>query len=314
MAKTKKPRLGRGLSSLISKPVSVAPPSGEIPIPTESPSSIADSEPSSERSSESGLTWVSIDQIEVNPHQPRRVFDEQELAGLAATIKQDGLMQPIVLRPSGGSFQIVAGERRWRASKLVGLDRIPALVRDLNDQQMAEWAVIENLQRKNLNSMERAAAFKRLVDLFGLSQQQVADRVGSDRTTVTNTIRLLDLDEEVQEMVRLENISGGHGRALLPLSNHKAQQIMARQIVDQGWSVRKTEQAVRDAIEPSSSTQKRRAQASHVTDLEKQIEAQMGTKVRIKRGSKKGAGTLMVDFYDLDQFDALMGRMGVQID
>jgi ParB family chromosome partitioning protein len=315
MAKTKKPRLGRGLSSLISKPVSVAPPPPESSAQAEQSNSSARSpQPAPSSQPESGLTWVALDQIEANPYQPRRTFNDQDLAQLASTIKQDGLMQPIVLRRMGSGYQIVAGERRWRASKIAELSSVPALVRELDDQQMAEWAVIENLQRKDLNAVERAAAFGRLVDRFGLSHQQVADRIGSDRTTVTNTIRLLDLDVEVQEMIRLGKLSGGHGRALLALNDAKAQQIMSRQAMDQGWSVRKIEQAVRDAIQPSDAARKRQAQTSHVTDLEKQVGVQLGTKVRIKRGSKKGAGSLMIEFYDLDQFDALLDRMGVRVE
>ena len=330
MAKTKKPRLGRGLSSLISKPVSVSPPppgpaepqeknhqekpAQPAPSSTEAaPETVSKANAGSEVGSE-GLIWVKLDQIGPNPHQPRRTFDESELGQLAATIKRDGLMQPVVLRAAGEGFELVAGERRWRASRIAELETIPAIVRDLDEQQMAEWAVIENIQRKDLNAIERAEAFERLVNRFSLSHQDVAERVGSDRTTITNTMRLLDLHEEVREMVRLGHLSGGHGRALLGLQDEEAQKLLARQVVSGQWSVRKTEQVVRDMLNPSAAKSQRVSRATHLSDLEKQIGSQLGTKVRLKRGSKKGTGTLMIEFFDMDQFDHLLDRLGVKVD
>lgn len=343
MAKSKRPRLGRGLSSLMAKPVSVDPPSpveslshpaaeSETGLP-ESSAPVRERvvEPIVTEASADGapvdgsLAWLAVDSIRANPYQPRRTFDPVALKQLASSIRQDGVMQPIVVRPIkdtdavGPSYEIVAGERRWRAAQAADLIILPAVVRQLDDQQLAEWAVIENLQREDLDPIEKAQAFARLIDRFEMSHQEVADRVGIDRTSVTNTLRMLDLSDDVQELVRLGKLSGGHGRALLALNNEELQLPVAKRAVAGGFSVRATEQAVRDANTEAAGDapapkQKRDARSAHYKDLERRIASQLKTKVHLKPGRKKGSGALTIEFHGLDAFDELMAKLGVEID
>ncbi|MFA7236934.1 MAG: ParB/RepB/Spo0J family partition protein [Phycisphaeraceae bacterium] len=358
MSKAKKPRLGRGLSSLMSIPVAVNPPvevaSGKIaPTQVTSPDvtspdvaassglsehreAPAGSLKTAERMAEAGgLIYLAIDAIRANPHQPRQAFDPEALQRLAESIRQDGLMQPIVVRPrkedprkldgATARYEIVAGERRWRAGQLAGLSQLPAIVRDLSDQQMAEWALIENLQREDLNPMERAEAFRGLIDQFGLTHEQVADRVGIERSTISNTLRLLDLHNDIQQMLRHNQLSAGHAKALLGLVDPMSQLGMARRAMAGGWSVRMVEAAVKRVTgggdsggAPGSGAELSRklpgGRSAHIADLEQQIAAQLKTKVHIKSGRRKGSGTLSIDFYNLDQFDELLGKLGVRID
>ncbi len=385
--KAKKPRLGRGLSSLISMPVSLEPPDVEAeavdsatstvvadvetvvapppPVPAVAPAikqpavvtppapvakaritppapPISAPKPGDEvrripagipsassltpnpqpqapsSSSARELIWVAVDAIEPNPYQPRRTFDPAALDQLARSIKQDGVMQPIIIRPTPGSasrFQLVAGERRWRAAQIAGLAKVPAILRILTDEQIAEWGLIENLQREDLNPIERAEAFARLSRQFKLTHERIAERVGVDRVTITNLLRLLELQSDVQELVRLGTLSAGHGRALLAVTEHDAQLALAQRAVAGGWSVRMIEATVRRAVQPATAAQRKTdARSAVLEDLERQIAAQLSTKVAIKPARKKGAGTLMIDFYNLDQFDALMGKLGVHVE
>lgn len=338
MSKTGKPRLGRGLSSLMSMPVSVDPPkkdkhadpstdASSAPAESTAASNVGDAahvestdDATADDNAAGGLTWVAVDAIQTNPFQPRQVFDEASLGELAASIKQDGLMQPVVVRPDGseGGYQLVAGERRWRAARLAELERIPALVRELSDRQIAEWAVIENLQREDLNPVERAEAFARLVERFDMRHEDVAGRVGINRATVTNALRLLELHADVLGLVRGGQLSAGHARALLGLSDPEAQVALANKAVAGGWSVRAVEEAVRQMNRPADSndgqTTKKARSSAHLDDLQRQVADQLGTRVRIKPGRKKGSGTLSIEFYDLDQFDGLLGRLGINLE
>lgn len=339
MAKSKRPRLGRGLSSLMAKPVSVEPPAPPEPEVAESPAAAEAHPVSRERvvepvgfdvpadspSADGTLAWLAVESIRANPYQPRRSFDAKSLEQLAGSIRRDGVMQPIVVRriadggPGEVEFELVAGERRWRAAQAAALTTVPAVVRDLDDQQLAEWAVIENLQREDLDPIEKAQAFARLIDRFDLSHQDVADRVGIDRTSVTNTLRMLDLADPVQELVRLGKLSGGHGRALLALSDVELQLPVAKRVVAGGWSVRATESAVREANAEAAGDapapkQNRDARSAHYKDLERRISSQLKMKARIKPGRKKGSGSLTIEFHGLDAFDELMGKLGVEMD
>ncbi len=309
MSKVKKPRLGRGLSSLISTPVAVQPvspagsESGDLPAPM-NPAMVPHSD-------HSGLTWVAIDAIHANPFQPRRHFDPKALEQLAESIRQDGLIQPIIVRLSRDQdgYELVAGERRWRAAKSAGLSAIPAVVRELDDRQIAEWAIVENLQREDLDPIEKAHAYARLIDQFKLTHGDVAERVGTDRSTITNALRLLDLGEEIQQLVRMNQISAGHARALLGVSDAEAQQMLVRQLIKEEWSVRQTEEKVRGlSQEPTSRQSKKQTRSAHLQDLERNASAQIGAKIRIKPGRKKGVGTLSIDYYNLDHFDPKFSR------
>lgn len=328
-------RLGKGLSSLMAQAEAVVVPVQMGPAPLPPPKSEAPAPPASGGSSSpvaslaadfqdvapGGLAVIDVHAIGPNPHQPRQSFDDEALATLAASIKIDGLMQPIVVRPApdrqGMPYQLVAGERRLRAVTLAGLSTVPAVVHHLDDQQMAVWALIENLQRADLNPMERAEAFNSLSLEFSLSHEQIAGKVGLERSYVSNILRLLNLHESVQALVREGLLSMGQGRALAGLSDLKLQKALAKKAVSEDWSVRRTEQAARTAgrhdTAPAEPAKPALRQA-HLRDLEEQIARQLHTKVRIRPGQKKGTGTLTIDFYSLDHFDGLLTQLGVKTD
>ena len=318
-AKKRSPRLGRGLSSLMSSPVPVQPEAVESNADTATQQEAVVDKPVSEVSggSGSGLVHVPVADLEPNRHQPRQVFEEAGLARLAESIKREGVMQPIVARQiKSGAYEIVAGERRWRAAQLAGLASIPTMVKDLNDQQIAEWALVENLQREDLNPIERAEAFSRLIDQFGLSHEEAGQRVGMDRSSITNHLRLLTLAQPVQQLIQEGLLSMGQARALAGLSDAGQQVMLAQRAVRDGMSVRDVEAAVRKLSGGENEQPKpgKATRSAYLADLENQLSEQLGTKVGIKAGRKKGSGTLSIDFYSLEQFDALVGRMGIQTD
>ena len=315
MSKLKRPRLGRGLSSLISDSTYTA--NGDPVVETVGPAA----SPLQAASSPDGMRHLPIDTIFPNPYQPRQTFDEGALQQLAESIRGAGVMQPVIVRPKrdGHGFELVAGERRWRAAGKAGLTSIPALVRELDDRQLAEWAVIENLQREDLDPMERANAFARLIEQFGLTHEQVSERVGIERSTVTNTLRLLHLHPDVQEMVRRGHLSAGHARALLSLAGNgdsTLQVELAQRVVKSGWSVRTLEQAVRNLTSPARPAEPPKAstRSAHLADVARQIAEQLHTKVEIRPGREKNSGRLIIDYFGLDQFDELIRRMGVAVE
>lgn len=339
MSKTKKPRLGRGLSSLMNIPVSVTPinndtnhpaspiaqsPTDQSVKPTQLPTqSSTSTQPHPDTTVQSTadnytLSYISLDAITPNPYQPRQQISDDTINQLAASIKQDGLMQPIVVRPTAtpNQYQLVAGERRWRAAQTANLTQLPAIIHDLTDQQLAEWAIIENLQRQDLNPIERAHAFQRLIDNFHMTHDNIANRVGIERPTVSNSLRLLDLHEEIQLAITTNLLTAGHGRALLPITEPNTQLAIARRAIASAWSVRTTELTVRRLINTANPTINARipkARSPHLDDLEQQIAAALQTKVHIKTSRKKGSGSLIIEFYDLDQFDDLLKRLGIDI-
>ena len=317
--RAKTPRLGRGLSSLMASPVSIEPAEPAVPpLPSKStaPAIPVNNEKSTDTDDSNVMLHLPLKAIVANRHQPREHFDAAALERLAASIRAEGVMQPVVVRPDGkGGYELVAGERRWRAAGLAGLATVPALVRDLNDAKLAEWALIENLQREDLNPIERAVAFQNLGDTFALNHAQIAERVGLDRSTVTNLVRLLKLAEPVRDMVSQGTLSMGQARALAGLEDHQQQEDIAGRAIREGWTVRRVEDAVRlansaadpDKIPPVGAPPR----AAYLQDLERQIAEQLKTKVKLKAGRKKGAGTLSIDFYSIDEFDQLLGRLGV---
>src|SRR5882672_9258719 len=193
---------------------------------------------------------LAIDLIDPSPVQPRSHFDDRSLQELAMSIRENGIVQPVLVRPNGTRYELVAGERRWRAAQSAGLSRIPAIVRDIPNERVLELALIENIQREDLNAIEEARAYKNLIDTVGLTQEVVAERVGRDRSYVTNFLRLLRLPEDLQELVQAGRISTGHARTLLGLPDVAAQRRLARKIIERDLSVRATEQTVRQLTEP----------------------------------------------------------------
>jgi ParB family chromosome partitioning protein len=265
-----------------------------------------------------GIVEIHVEHIKPNQRQPRTDFNEESIRGLASSIRQAGLMQPIVVRPAAQGYELIAGERRWRAAKLLGLRVIPALVRDLDDQTSAEFALIENVQREDLNPMDRAIALRRLSTDFGLTHQVIADRVGLDRASVTNLLRLSDLDTATAQLVRSGALSQGHGKALLALTDLSVRRAMAERTMKQDWSVRELERRIQHVQRPDGTTvtggtpsrADKSPRSANAADLERKLAEHLGTRVAIQLGRKKGSGRLMLDFYSLDQFDGLMQRLG----
>lgn len=325
-AKKNRPsRLGRGLSSLMATPVPTQSEATAAPDTAPGQSAPADAPAASTQASadSGGLQHLPVAAIQPNRHQPRQRFEPGAIRSLAESIKNEGMMQPIVVRSNpedAGRFELIAGERRWRAAKEAGLDQVPALIREIDDEKAAEWALIENLQREDLNAIEKAEAFQRLGDQFGLSHGEIAKRVGLERSSVSNLLRLLDLSDFVRDLVREKMLSMGQARAIAGLTDASQQRGLAERVVREGWSVRQVEAEARRLQQPASAREPSRTgldtggRSPLLTDLEKQIGEQLGTKVKITAGKKKGAGTLSIDFYSLDQFDALLSRMDVKAD
>ncbi len=270
---------------------------------------------------DSGVRLLPIASIHPNPNQPRQHFDEQALQALANSIASSGLMQPIVVRPANdgtGSYQIIAGERRWRAAQIAGLSRLPAVIREVDDQTAAEFALIENLQREDLNPIERAEAFQRLIDEFQLTHQEIAQRVGLDRSSVTNHLRLIELDDSIKSAIQLGQLSLGHAKALLGITNLEQRALLASQAVREGWSVREMERRVRQGahrpVTLPASPKPPTAANAHMADLERRLAQHLGTKVHLHPGRTKGTGKLVIEFYSLDQFEGVLRQLGFEND
>lgn len=250
-----------------------------------------------------GVQEVELDSIVPSPRQPRRSLDQQALQELAASIKEQGVVQPLVVTEIEGGYQLLVGERRWRAARLAGLEMVPVVIREATPQQMLELALVENLQREDLNPLEAAAAYQQLVDEFGMTQQQVADKVGKNRVTVTNTLRLLKLPDEVKDGLLAEEISEGHARAMLRLRHEKAQIQVLEAIIKRGLSVRQTEELVRRMVEEPEAKPKAREKSPELRALEDQFRQALGTKVSLNPG-KKG-GKLVIYFYSDEELQQI---------
>ena len=317
-ARKRKRRLGKGLESLLSKPVEVVPPESGVIQAETAQRLISNKQEQSPSTVETpmvvdGLVYIPAESISPNPRQPRQVFDDDGLCSLADSIKKAGLMQPIVVRPIEGehTFELVAGERRWKAAQIAGLSQIPSIVRDLDDKTSAEWALIENLQREDLNPIDRAEAFDRLVLDFNVTQQEIADQLGIDRSSVSNFMRLNDLEPSVKNAVRDGRLSMGHAKVLLGIPDASTSKAIARKCASEQWSVRELERRL--AKLSASKQPKKQSDPSalemHMYNLSNQLGDHLGTKVNITVGSKKGSGKLLISFYSNDQFDGILQRL-----
>lgn len=250
-----------------------------------------------------GVTEVEVDSIVPNPRQPRRALDPEALQELAASIREQGLVQPLVVAEIEAGYQLLVGERRWRAARLAGLEMVPVVVREATPQQMLELALVENLQREDLNPLEAAAAYQQLVEEFGMTQQQIADKVGKNRVTVTNTLRLLKLPDRVKETLLAEVINEGHARAMLRLSDERAQMRVLEAIIKRGLSVRQTEELVRRLVDEPEAKPKAPEKSPELRALEDRFRQALGTKVSLNR-SKRG-GKLVIYFYSQEELQAI---------
>jgi len=254
---------------------------------------------------------VPVENIRPNPHQPRKEFDEERLQELAHSIKKHGLIQPITVRYIGEKrFELISGERRLRASKLAGIEEIPAYIREVNDEDIISYALIENIQREDLNPIEVAMGYQRLIEEAEYTQAEVAERVGKNRTTITNMLRLLNLPAFIQAGLRDQKISMGHARALISVDDKEDQEEIYNKIIDKGYSVRKTEQLVRSLQKEEQDkktgdkSQKEEAQSAFLKQITNRLRSALGTKVNIK--SKKNGGEIRIEYYSDEELDRLL--------
>jgi ParB family chromosome partitioning protein len=274
--------LGRGLNALLGEASAPAP--------------------------ESGSTEIDIDLIEPNPDQPRSRFAEDALEELAQSIRSNGIVQPIVVRRVGNRYQIVAGERRWRAAQLAELRRVPVSVKEVADEKLLELALIENIQRQELNPIEEAAAYRKLIDNIGLTQDTVAERVGRSRTSITTAMRLLKLPESVQKVLEDGRLSAGHGRALLMTDDPEIQRAIVDMVIEKGMSVRETERAVKSFkrnTATNTKTSTARTGDPNVKAAEVRLMRELKTNVKIRQSGKGSAGKIEIEFYNLDDLDRI---------
>lgn len=250
---------------------------------------------------------VKISSVEPNRSQPRKHFDEDALLELAESIKQYGVLQPLLVSDKKGYYEIIAGERRWRAAKIAGLKEIPVIVKEFTEQEVVEISLIENIQREDLNPIEEAMAYKRLLDEFHLKQDEIAERVAKSRTAVTNSMRLLKLDEKVQQMLIDEMISAGHARAILALTDKEMQASVAAKVFDEKMSVRETEKLVKTLMEPprEKNIEKNTREDAVYESLEEKMKAIMGTKVIINR-KKNDKGKIEIEYYSRDELERII--------
>jgi len=251
---------------------------------------------------------LEIDLIRPGQQQPRTTFDQPKLEELAQSIRTSGVIQPLLVRPAGGLFELVAGERRWRAAQIAGLVRVPAIVRDIPDEKLLELALIENIQRAELNPIEEANAYRRLIDSLGLTQDEVARRVGRDRTFITNYLRILKLPTDIQELIEKDKVSFGHARALLGVQDPMTQRRLAQKIVKHNWSVRETERRVKYLHQDqanSARTAIERSPDPNIRAAETKLRRALSTQVRIVPGRPGTPGRLEIEYYDMNDLDRL---------
>ena len=291
--------LGKGLDSLIPNAV------GEAKVKKEAIKENVDEKGGKE-------TVVKITMVEPNRKQPRKNFDEDALQELSDSIKQFGLIQPILVQDRKDHYEIIAGERRWRAAKLAGLKEVPVIIRNYSEQEIMEISLIENIQREDLNPIEEALAYKRLLEEFKLKQDDVAERVSKSRTAVTNSMRLLKLNEKVQQMVIDEMLTTGHARALLGIEDQNQQYVVAQQIFDQKLSVRDTEKLVKSLQKNKKKTKSEKPVNPQMEaiykDLEEKLKKNMGTKVLINR-KNENSGKIEIEYYSHDELDRIVNML-----
>lgn len=310
-----KRRLGRGLDSLIN-PGDRPPAVETAPLATDGVAASAragerppDSSPAAGEAVLGAPIQVALDRIRPNPYQPRKDFDESGLEELTRSIASNGIIQPIVLRHAGdGGYELVAGERRLRAALALGMGSVPAVVKDVPDERMLELALIENIQRQDLNPIEKGEAFRDFLRRTGQTQEAAAERIGIDRATLANHLRLLELPEDIQALVRNRALAMGHARTIAGVDDPAAQIDLATRAIRQGWSVRQMEQAVARLGGRARPRRRMVPRASaEATAVQEELSRILGTRVRIEESSKKGSGRIVVEYYGLEDFDRIMG-------
>jgi ParB family chromosome partitioning protein len=308
-----KQALGRGLGALMGGI------SGKSPAPSPAPAAAAEAAPVKVPPGEQ-VQRVSVSTIRPCPFQPRRDFTDETLRELADSIREQGILQPLVVRVREGGYELIAGERRWRAAQMAGLSEVPVLVREADDRKVLELALIENLQRENLNPIEEALGYSKLIKDFSLTQEEAALKVGKNRVTVANLLRLLQLHPDVQNYVRSGLLTFGHARAILGISHLDSQKLLAEEVIRDGLSVRETEQSVNERNLPKSSSAQNgslthrpfMAADAHISALQGQLQEKFGTKVLLRY--RKGKGAVEIRFFNDDDLDRILGIVGVKVD
>lgn len=258
------------------------------------------------------LRQISVSDFNPNPYQPRTVWDQDQLSELAESIRVNGIIQPILARQAGNHYEIIAGERRLRAAELAGLETVPVLIRETSDVEMLELALVENIQRADLNPIEKATAYQEYISSFSLTQAEAAKRLSQDRSVLANHLRLLDLPSEIKQMLIDRTLSMGHARAILSLPNDNLRRKLANRALAARLSVREVERLVRKHLESSEDQAKKQSQKPpHIEDLEKQLRDILGTKISINTRKNGQRGKIIIDFYSLDEFDRLTEKMGL---
>lgn len=325
---TKDRRLGKGLAALLGTPLEEMQPTANPPAVEQSYGSPATPvrEPRHNTvapalqaatqvpASGSGALELPVDEIENNPFQPRRQFNEEEIASLAESLKEHQQLQPILVRKVEGRYQLISGERRLRAAIRAGLKTVRAEIREADDRLVAELAIVENLQRKDLNPIEKAMSFRRYLDEHRCSQEELARRLKIDRSTIANLMRLLELPDAILDDVQTDRVSAGHARALLPLGDESLQMRFCKQIKEEQWSVRETERRVSEFLQsedvedvlerPAPNTSRKKVVSPQIASLEQEIRSALGTKVEIKQNSS-GRGRIVVQFSSEDEFERI---------
>ncbi|MCF7955782.1 MAG: ParB/RepB/Spo0J family partition protein [Phycisphaerae bacterium] len=317
--KEKKPHLGMGLEALLGpitaeyeqevpvnqsikaiekpiEPVAVTPKVVDLPV---------------DKAVKNAIESILVDQIVANPYQPRTEWNEEALEELTESIKANGVIQPILVRKSMGGYEIIAGERRYRASVKAGLSEIPALVRTATDEQMLELALVENIHRSDLNAIERAKAYQHYIATFNITQIEAAQRLGESRSVVANYLRLLDLPREIKNMLVGGQLSMGHARAILALPTDEMRRKLANRALAGRLSVREVERLVRQMIQGDAEKPQPKVKPSHILDLENRLRESLGTKVQIEARKRGDRGRIIIDFYSLDEFDKITEMIGI---
>ena len=315
---SKERRLGRGLEALLGRPAEDRQTATTPPVAdNKRPQTATGHDPVE------GHIWLGIYEIDRNPYQPRVDFDETGLQSLCESLGEHGMLQPLVVRRVGERFELISGERRWRAATIAGWEKVPVQLREADDRQMAEWAIVENVQRKDLGPLEKAASFQRYLEQYGCTQEELAGRVKIDRSTIANLIRLLELPEAVKDALHKGAISQGHGRALLPLGDELEQVAFCKRIESESLSVRATEELVQEAIhtadvEPLSifngeangpPPSPARTRSDHLASLEQELRTALGTKIELRQ-TRRGSVRIVVHFKNNDEFERLRELLG----
>lgn len=306
--KEKQKHLGRGLESLLGPITAVREAYANHRFPEQA----KDDNFPPDKELRDSLKEISIDSISPNPYQARTVWDQQELEELSESIKANGVIQPIIVRPAAEGFELIAGERRYRAAKLASLTTIPALVRRATDQQLLELALIENIHRADLNPIERAKCYQNYINTFSLTQAEAAQRLGEDRSVIANYLRLHDLPEAIKQMLAQRRITMGHARAILALPTDELRRKLANRAMAGRLSVREVERLVRRYLTGNKQEGSKYEKPPHIIDLEKKLSLQLGTNVVIETRRNGQRGKIIIKFHTLDEFDRIAEKMGIE--